>query len=58
MEELKGNLWTKYKINVHHAEPTTEPCAVNKLHIQQRLEVTKQIEYSKSITTKIARVNM
>ena len=51
MAKLKGNLRTKYKINVHHAEPTTEPCAVNKLHIQQRLEVTKQIEYSKSITT-------
>ena len=38
-------------VNVHHAQPTTEPCAVNKLYRQQRLEVTKQIENSKSITT-------
>ena len=29
----KGNLRAKYKVNVHHAYATTEPCAVNKSQI-------------------------
>ena len=36
---------SKYKLNVHHAQPTTEPCAVSKLYIKQHLEVTKCTEY-------------
>ena len=47
----KGNLQTKYKVNVHHAYPTTEPCAANKLYIQQRLEATKRTESFTSIIT-------
>ena len=47
----KGNLRTKYKVNIHNAQPTTKPCAVNKLYTQQPLEVTEQTEYFRSITT-------
>ena len=35
---------------LHHAHPATEP-VVNKSYIQQCLEVTKQTEYFRSITT-------
>ena len=43
--KVKKNLRKKYKVNVHHAQATTEPCAVNKSYISQRLEVTKRTEY-------------
>ena len=36
--------------DVHHAQPTTEPCVVRKSQIQQRLEVTKRAEYFRYIT--------
>ena len=35
----------------NHTLQTAEPCAVNKLQIQQRLEVTKQTKCIRSITT-------
>ena len=51
MAKSKGNLQTKYKVHVHHAQPATEPCAVNKSYIQQCLEATKWTEYFRSIIT-------
>ena len=50
-------LWSSYgKLAWVGFEPSwilymTEPCAVNKLYIQQRLEATKQTEYFTSIIT-------
>ena len=41
----------KIQGKLHHAYPTTGPCAVSKLYIQQRLEITKRTEYFTSITT-------
>ena len=49
--KVKRKFTSKIQVNVHHAQPTREPCAVNKSYIQQRLEVTEPAEYFRSITT-------